>query len=151
MVLLNKSLIAIALFSITSLSSSSFAHNTVKSLPTAEEGSLKLIMQELLKDTKQLTQAMLTEDFALMAETAGRIADHPKPSLATRKKLMKAMGAEMGKFKVHDNVVHGSAVTIVEKAQQKDLQAVSANFNKMISGCTSCHAAYKVRVSGLLK
>lgn len=118
---------------------------------SAPEGSLKLVMQGLLKDTQALTSAMLNEDFALIAIQANNIADHPKPSMETRKKLMKAMGSDMAKFKANDNIVHGAAVEIMKSAKQKNIQGVGENFKKMIGGCLSCHSAFKNRVSAILK
>jgi len=117
----------------------------------APEGSLKLVMQGLLKNTQALTSAMLNEDFALIATQAKNIADHPKPSMAIRKKLMKAMGADMVKFKANDNIVHSAAVEIMKSAQQKNIKGVGENFKKMIGGCLSCHSSFKNRVSAILK
>jgi cytochrome c556 len=115
------------------------------------EGSLKSVMQDLLKETQQLTAAMLNEDFTLIADTAKNIAEHPKPSMATRKKIMKAMGPKMIKFKENDDVVHGAAVKIVTNAQQKNISGVSENYKKMIDGCLSCHSMFKSEVSAILK
>ena len=117
----------------------------------APEGSLKLVMQGLLKDTQQLTAAMLTEDFVLIEKLSGNIAKHPKPSMATRMKLMKAMGSDMAKFKANDDVVHSAAVAINESAQQQDIKAAGEHFKKLIGGCLSCHVDFKNRVADILK
>jgi cytochrome c556 len=117
----------------------------------AKEGSLKFVMQGLLKDTQELTSAMLNEDFILITAKAKHIADHPKPSMATRNKLMKAMGAEMINFKAYDFVVHNAALEIVKSAQQNNIDGVGENFKKMIGGCLSCHNMFKSRVSAILK
>lgn len=117
----------------------------------APEGSLKLVMQGLLKDTQALTSAMLNEDFALVAVQANNIADHPKPSMAIRKQLMKAMGADMVKFKANDDVVHNAAVAIIKNAEQKNIKGVGDNFKKMIGGCLSCHSSFKNSVSAIFK
>ena len=93
----------------------------------AKEGSLKLVMQGLLKSTQQLTAGMLNEDFTLIAANAKIIADHPKPSMATRMKIMKAMGAEMVKFKANDDIVHSAAINIMTNAEQKKYQWCGVN------------------------
>lgn len=116
----------------------------------ATEGSLKLVMQGLLKDTQKLTAAMLNEDFTLIATKAEKIAHHPKPSVATRKKLMKAIGDDIAKFKANDNIVHGAALEIMTHAQQKNIKAVGENFKIMIGGCLSCHSMFKSEVSAIL-
>jgi len=117
----------------------------------AKEGSLKLVMQGLLKNTQQLTAAMLSEDFISIEHQANAIADHPKPSMAMRKKLMKAMGSDMAKFKANDYIVHSAAVDITKSAQQKNIKGVGENFKKMIGGCLSCHSSFKNRVSAIFK
>lgn len=117
----------------------------------ATEGSLKLVMQNLLKETQQLTAAMLNEDFSFIADKAKNIAEHPKPSMATRKKIMKAMGSKMVEFKSNDDVVHGAAVNIVISAKQKNISGVSENYKKMLDGCLSCHILFKSEVSAILK
>jgi cytochrome c556 len=108
-------------------------------------------MQDLLKETQQLTAAMLNEDFSLIANKAKNISEHPKPSMATRKKIMKAMGPKMAKFKTNDDVVHSAAVNIVTSAQQKSISGVSEHYKKMIDGCLSCHSLFKSEVSAILK
>ena len=127
------------------------ALNTKAATVSAAEGSLKSVMQDLLKETQQLTAAMLNEDFTLVAASAKNIADHPKPSMATRKKIMKAMGPKMAKFKANDDVVHSAAVNIVTSAQQKNISGVSEHYKKMIDGCLSCHSMFKSEVSAILK
>jgi len=131
------------------VNSDSVSADTVK--VNAPEGSLKLVMQGLLKDTQALTSAMLNEDFSLITTQAKNIAEHPKPSMAIRKKLMKAMGADMAKFKANDNIVHSAAVEIMKSAQQKNIKGVSENYKKMIGGCLACHSEFKNRVSAILK
>lgn len=157
--LTQKKLVLVSSFFILITANFSIANDAVNSdkLNTgaisaeAAKGSLKLVMQGLLKDTQQLTAAMLNEDFALIEYQAKNIADHPKPSMATRKKLMKAMGSDMAKFKANDDIVHGAAVDIMKSAQQKNIEGVGENFKKMIGGCLSCHSTFKNRVSAILK
>ncbi len=129
----------------------SIANEKGISKESAAKGSLKLVIQGLLVDTPQLTAVMLTEDFVKIEKVAKNIVDHPKPSMATRMKLMKAMGSDMAKFKANDGVVHGAAVAMVENAQNKDIKAVGANFQTMISGCLACHGEFKAKVSDILK
>ena len=124
------------------------SHETVQK--TAADMSLKQVMQGLLLDTQQLTEAMLNEDFKLIAEKANKIANHPKPSMNIRKKVMKALASDMLKFKANDIVVHTAAVEIANSAKQKNITGVGENFNKMIGGCLSCHRLFKNKVSVIL-
>jgi len=145
--LINKKLLLATSLVILTTVNVSMANDTVK----APEGSLKLVMQGLLKDTQELTAAMLNEDFTLIATKAGNIADHPKPSMATRMKIMKAMGADMAQFKANDEIVHKAALDIMTNAQQKNIDGVGENYKKMIGGCLSCHSQFKDSVSALFK
>ena len=145
--LINKKLLLATSLVILTTVNVSMANDTVK----APEGSLKLVMQGLLKETQELTAAMLNEDFTLIATKAGNIADHPKPSMATRMKIMKAMGADMAQFKANDETVHKAALDIMTNAQQKNIDGVGENFKKMIGGCLSCHGQFKDSVSALFK
>jgi len=145
MVSMKKSLVIGSFLILNGISTQTIANEA------ALEGSLKLVMQGLLSDTQKLTGAMLTEDYVLMEQLSKRIADHPKPSMATRMKLMKAMGADMAQFKKNDGVVHGAAVNMTKAAQEKDIKRVGENFQTMINGCLSCHSQFKSRVSEILK
>ena len=146
-----KILIASSILAFTTVINFSLAKETDVSKSSAEEGSLKLVMQGLLADTQNLTAALLREDFASIEKIAQNIAEHPKPSMETRMKLMKAIGTEMAKFKANDSVVHGAAVAMVKNAQNKDIKAVGENFQRMIDGCISCHGEFKAKVSAILR
>lgn len=145
--LINKKWLLATSLVILTTANVSIANDTAK----APEGSLKLVMQGLLKETQELTSAMLNEDFTLIVTKAENIADHPKPSMATRMKIMKAMGADMAKFKANDEIVHKAALDIMTSAQQKNIDGVGENFTKMIGGCLSCHGQFKDSVSALFK
>ncbi len=148
---IKKILVAGLLLVFTSIINFSIANESRPSESKADAGSLKLVMQGLLKDTQALTAAVFTEDYAAIGIIANNIAEHPKPSMATRKKLMKAMGSDMAKFKANDTVVHNAAVNMVKSAQQKNIQLISEDFQKMIGGCVSCHSEFKEQVFAILK
>ncbi|PCI60416.1 MAG: hypothetical protein COB35_09215 [Gammaproteobacteria bacterium] len=122
------------------------------SAPTNNEDqdTLKIIMQGLLKNTHKITQGIVLHDFALIEKAAKNIAEHPKPSMMTRMKLVKAMGADMGKFKTKDDVVHHSSVNLIKAAQQKDMPAIQQEYQIMINGCVACHNEFKERVAKIL-
>jgi len=145
-----KVLLVSLVLSLSSVSTQLWAVDAVTST-SAKEGSLKLVMQGLSLDTEKLLEAILTEDFPLIESYAEKIADHDKPSMEIRKKLMKAMGVKMAKFKANDDVVHHAAVDIVNDAKNKDMTAIGKNFQVMIGGCLACHGEFKAEVSEILK
>ncbi len=134
---------SLIIFSLSSLPS--LAKNTTS------EVSFKTVMQGLLTDTKNITEGIVLEDFTLIEKAAKNIVDHPKPDLAIRMKLVKAMGSEMGKFKAKDTVVHNSAVALVKAAQAKKIDAVTQEYQTLINGCLGCHASYKEKIANILK
>lgn len=117
----------------------------------AQQVTFKSVMQGLLTDTQQITKGIVLEDFALIQQAAEKIVDHPKPDLAVRMKLVKAMGSEMGKFKAKDTVVHDSAVKLVEAAKAKDMLAISKEYQVLVNGCLACHSSFKEKVANILK
>ena len=148
---LKKTLLLSSIIAFTTVANISIAKDSNLPKLTAKEGTLKRVMQGLLTDTQQLTKAMLMEDFATIETLANNIANHPKPSLATRMTIMKTMGEEMVKFKSNDEVVHGAAVAMAKNANNKDIKAITENFQTMIGGCMSCHSEFKTKVSAILK
>ena len=153
---IKKSLVVSSLILLAALSTQLYANQLQENKgfnekSQAQEGTLKGVMQGLLKNTQGLTAALLTEDFANLEKFAKKIADHPKVGMATRMKLMQAMGTEMAKFKANDDVVHNAAVNMIKNSQQKDIKALGENFQVMIGGCIACHGEFKAKVSAILK
>ncbi|MBL4940622.1 MAG: cytochrome c [Colwellia sp.] len=147
----NNNVLAFLLLLLIGLSAQLQASDNTIQVNKAEQGSLKSVMQGLLTATQALTAAVLTEDFVMIEKAAKNIADHPKPSMATRMKLMKAMAADMTKFKANDDVVHHAAVNMVKNAQQQNIKLITDDFQKMIGGCIACHSEFKSKVSVILK
>jgi cytochrome c556 len=113
--------------------------------------TFKQVMQGLLSETKMITQGIILEDFLLVEAAAGRIVKHPKPAMSQRKKLMKALGSEITTFKDLDHVVHGGAIKIKQAAKDKNMVVVAAEYQKLITGCQSCHSIFKAELSEALR
>jgi cytochrome c556 len=71
--------------------------------------------------------------------------------MSQRKKLMKALAAEVSTFTSFDHVVHGGAVKIAQAAKDKNMVAVIDEYQKLLTGCQSCHSIFKARLSTALK
>jgi cytochrome c556 len=144
----NVLLVTLTLMITTSLYA--LADSSTKSAEILANVTLKSVMQGLLKETQQLTQGIILQDFSLIAQSASKIADHPTPSMMTKIKLMKALGTDMVKFKSKDDVVHNSSVAIVKYAQEKNLAAIQQKYQIMIDGCVACHSEFKEKVASIL-
>jgi cytochrome c556 len=127
------------------------AENHEKNIDKNSTVTFKKVMQGLLLETKKITQGIVLENFELIEKAAGGIVKHPKPAMSQRKKLMKALGSEIANFKTFDHVVHGGAVKIAKAAKDKNMVAVIDEYQKLITGCQSCHSIYKARLSKALQ
>ena len=112
--------------------------------------SLKTIMQGLRNDTVVIMDAMLVDDFAAVAEAAGRIADHPRIPPEQVFLVAAELGTEMAAFKQFDTLVHDLSVSLREGAEEGDRVRVQRTFQDMIAGCLGCHSAYRQRVMSVL-
>ncbi len=118
---------------------------------TAEEGSLKAIMQQLGMDYAAVDEAILKEDLDAVAVAAHGIAFHDTPSLGTKMKLMGSLRSEMKGFKAADGKVHHLALDIEKAAKAKDMKTVIAKQSQMLSACMACHTSYRSRIIDILK
>jgi len=124
---------------------------SISATEKVKEVTLKNVMQGLLTDTTVMTQGIFLEDFNMIERAASKIADHPKPAMALRMKLMKNLGSEMKNFKGFDSIVHNTAVSIKKAATEKNMPLVVAGYHQLIDGCQSCHSNFKQRVTEILK
>lgn len=56
----------------------------------------------------------------------------------------------MAAFKQIDTSVHDLSLSISEAAEEKDRDRAIAEYQRMLTGCFACHAAYKDRVGTVL-
>ena len=124
---------------------------TLSADETVKSPELKVIMQVLLADTKQITEGIFIEDFEMIKKAANNIATHPEAPAETKMKLMKAFGKEMKMFKGNDMKVHQAAVEIAKAAETKDIEAIMSQFHQLVDGCQSCHSKFKKRAQDILK
>jgi len=116
----------------------------------AAEPNLKLIMQGLRDDVVEITDGLLTDDFTRVAQGAVRIANHPRIPAAQIQLVAAELGTEMAAFKQIDTLVHELSLSIAAAAEEKDRARAIADYQRMLSGCFACHAAYKDRVGTVL-
>jgi len=119
--------------------------------PVPNDMSLKEVMQGLLEDSIEINRGIFLEDYSLIEQAADRVANHPTPPMATKKKLMMGLGLDMRKFKSFDDVVHDLAVEIGQSAEKEDMKSVVKKYHDLMDGCLSCHDGFKVRVSRILE
>lgn len=117
---------------------------------TAAEPSLKEIMQDLRDNLVKITDGLLVDDFDLVSQGATGIAQHAPIAVLQATRIANELGSDMVVFKQFDEQVHGLSIAIAESANNKDRDAVIVDYQAMVQGCLSCHAAFKERVAQTL-
>lgn len=125
--------------------------SAITSADTAIDPDLKSIMQDLRNDSVQIMDGLLVDDFESVAAAAVRIAEHPQIPASQVALVAAELGKEMPSFKQLDTLVHDLAVSIQSAANDKDGGRATADYQQMLDGCLTCHAAYRQRVALVLQ
>lgn len=104
---------------------------------------LRTVMKKLGQDMQATTGAISTEDWALVATLAPKIASHAEPPLTEKIHVFSWLGSNAGKFRGLDHQVHEAASAMGEAAKRNDGQAVIASFAKVQQGCLNCHQSFR--------
>jgi len=118
---------------------------------TDETTALQEIMQGLRDNVVEISDGLLTDDYALVARGAMAIAEHPQIPPEQVQLVAQELGSEMPVFKQFDVHVHDLSLEISAAAEAGDRATAIIGFQQMIEGCFACHAAYKDRVAAVLK
>ena len=110
------------------------------------ELQLKSIMNDLNNRMKTIVDAINREDFKSIEENALIIADHERPPMEERVKVLGFLKREAPDFKSIDDSIHARAKDLAETAKKKDIEGVVANFGKVQKSCVSCHTRFKSRI-----
>ncbi len=129
-----------------SASSQALAETIVKSTTPL---SLRVIMQDLNKEMKNITTAISLEDWTQVKTSSAWIAAHPRPPLTEKKRIKAFLGDDMATFKAHDIKTHKAAQALADAAMAKDGQAVIAEFSKLQNSCLSCHQRFRSPIQKL--
>jgi hypothetical protein len=127
-----------------------FSISTIALSATAAEPNLKVIMQGLRDDVAEIADGLLTDDFTKVAHGAVRIANHARIPDEQVQLVAAELGTEMATFKQFDKSVHDLSLSIAAAAEEKDRNKAIAVYQRMLTGCFACHAAYKDRVGAVL-
>lgn len=65
--------------------------------------------------------------------------------------MAKELGPEMPQFKQFDVQVHELSLSIAAAAREKNIDAIWADYQPLVSGCLGCHKTFKGRVSEALR
>lgn len=115
-----------------------------------DPATLKEIMQGLRDDLVKISDGLLVDDFAMIADGAKGIAEHPRIPTDQVKRVAAELGAEMAAFKQLDTQVHDLAIQAGAAAEASNRDAAFRRYQEIAASCLACHAAYKERIAGVL-
>jgi cytochrome c556 len=114
----------------------------------AHKLTLRAIMQELGAEYLRLTNALLTDDFKGLEQSAKAIQTHPLPDeivVAIKNKL----GRNFRAFERVDEQSHRRAADLVKRAAAKDISGAVKAFSGIANGCVSCHKQFRAPLRSL--
>ncbi len=115
------------------------------------EPSLKTIMVNLEADMEAIVRGLNYGDFEAIETRARAIADHDKPPMQERAKILTFLGDQADDFKKSDAFVHDTAVKVANGAAEKDYEKVVEGYGILLGGCVACHTKYRSRIVEHLK
>ncbi len=104
---------------------------------------LRKIMKDLGTDMQKIVDGISREDWSLVEQAAMRIADHPRPPLREKLRILAFIGTDMSKFKSLDKETHETARLLASRAKENDGRAVIETFAKLQLGCLACHQEFR--------
>ncbi|MCP3677441.1 MAG: hypothetical protein GY721_07610, partial [Deltaproteobacteria bacterium] len=107
---------------------------------------LRGIMIELEARMEAIVRAISSGDLEAVDSNARRIADHEKPPLEERQRILGFLKEEANSFKEIDYAVHLSATKLAEAAGNNDYEGVVDNYRDVLHGCVNCHAGFRPRI-----
>ncbi|MEX8496830.1 cytochrome c [Leptothrix ochracea] len=111
--------------------------------PSPSPLALRGIMQALGQHMQTLAGAIAQEDWALVARTAPKVAEHQEPPALEKIRILSFIGTDISKFKAHDETTHHAAHSMIEAAERQDGAAVIRAFADLQTGCLGCHQAFR--------
>ncbi|MCF6235176.1 MAG: cytochrome c [Gammaproteobacteria bacterium] len=107
---------------------------------------LQKIMFDMDKNMQNITAGISSENWVKVEKSAMKIADHPKPPMSERIRIMKLMGPEMARFKDSDMKTHAAARELAKIAKGHDGRAVISAFATLQNTCLTCHESYRKKL-----
>lgn len=78
-----------------------------------------------------------------MAKTAPQIANHPRPPIAEKMRILRFAGSNVTKFKSLDKQTHQAAKELEEIAMKEDGTGAIAKFATLQNSCLDCHQSFR--------
>ncbi len=138
----SRTVITVLFAGLTTLAAGGPALSESEPVPT-EPLALRKIMQDMGREMGIIAEAISREAWDVVGKSALRIADHPRPPMSERMKIMSLFGKEMGRFKEHDMKTHDIARRLKDAAAHEDAPAVISTFAALQRSCLECHRSFR--------
>lgn len=115
----------------------------VTGVQAAEPLALQKVMKDLGVNMQVITDGISRGDWERVEKAASLVADHPRPPLSEKMRIIRFVGTDMGKFKAFDGETHDQAQAVAKAAKVQDGQGVILAFQKLQTSCYNCHSAFR--------
>lgn len=129
--------------SLLTLAASACLVLAVTGVQAAEPLALQKVMKDLGVNMQVITDGISRGDWELVEKAASLVADHPRPPLSEKMRIIRFVGTDMGKFKAFDGETHDQAQAVAKAAKVQDGQGVILAFQKLQTSCYNCHSAFR--------
>lgn len=109
----------------------------------SESLELHTIMRLLMIDIHTINEGIYTQNFDLIETGAANINQHPALAPESRELVMETLGERMEQFGAYDDVVHHTADSLRQAAEDEDIGRVMDHYRIIEQGCISCHASFQ--------
>jgi cytochrome c556 len=110
--------------------------------------TLRSIMQELGAEYLRLTNALFTDDFNGLEQSAKAIRGHPLPD-ETVAAIRAKLGRNFRGFERVDERGHRAAADLAKRAAAKDISGSAKAFGRLAESCVSCHKQFRAALRPL--
>lgn len=100
-------------------------------------------MEELGEHSERIVKAINHEDWQWVAREARAIADHPRPPVEERERIMAFAGERRAEFQETDHAAHEAAATLADVAEMGNGRDVIRAFADLQATCLDCHASFR--------
>ncbi|MBI1912294.1 MAG: cytochrome c [Deltaproteobacteria bacterium] len=112
----------------------------------AADLEIRGIMKKLGSRTEEVVRGISAGDFKLIEKNALLLADHEKPPISERLRILGFLKTDASGFKAIDEGIHENAAKLAEAAQKQDQEAVLTHFSEVLKSCVKCHTQYRGRI-----
>lgn len=131
------------IISVTLLAGLLMAGSVTRAAEDAKPLAFRGIMQDLNTRMMAITNGISREDWSGVAEAAQAIADHERPPMSERRRIMLFAGPDVEQFRSFDMATHHTAQQLADLARKEDAGAVIDKFAELQRSCQGCHERFR--------